>query len=251
MREYKEINSHELLSNVGYGRFKLSNLVLNLGDFKISFKKEGVVKYLREGGGSVEKVVAPSEESYVFVNPVEPINLPKPISDFLLVELSKPVLIAPSASIEAYLTFPIEIGILLVDGRDVEVLDLLSLVRQKYVLYGTPRAGVVCRYWLSDVFPRPPMRDLLREGVLKLRVANKSNNWVTVSNVVLSAEGMNIYYDNEYVSTSAQMNVISPKLAETSVTDEPLRDGMSKSLNARSNRRISITRSKFMMEWGL
>ncbi len=250
MGEYKEINSYES-PGVGYGRFKLSNLVLGLGDFKISFRKEGVVKYLREGDGSVEKVVAPSEESYVYVNPVEPLNLPKPVSTFLLIELSKPVLIAPNTLIEMYLTFPIEIGILLADSRDVEVLDLLSLVRPKYTLYGTPRAGVVCRYWLSDVFHHPPMRDPLREGVLKLRITNKSNNWVAISNVVLSAEDMNIYYDSEYVSTSAQMNVISSTLAETSVTDEPLRDGMSKSLNARSSRRISISKHKFVMEWGL
>ncbi|MEM2005487.1 MAG: DUF432 domain-containing protein [Zestosphaera sp.] len=240
------------MSDVRYGRFELSDTTLNLGGVRVSVIRDGrVVRYVREGGGVVERVIVPSSRSYIVVNPVEPTNLPKPVSDFILIEFSRPLLIAPESSITAYTTFPVEVGVFLVDVKDSNVIDVFSLVRQKYTLYGTPRSGVICRYWASGVSTEVPTPNPLMEGVLKLRILNSSGNWVTVSNVVLSVDGMSIYYDHEHVSSAAQLNIISPSLAETSALEEPLNEGMGRSITIRSQRRAPMIKGKFVMEWGL
>ncbi|MEM4824136.1 MAG: DUF432 domain-containing protein [Zestosphaera sp.] len=90
-----------------------------------------------------------------------------------------------------------------------------------------------------------------KKGVLKLQISNNSEYWVTINNLVLSVNGMTIYYDDKHVSTSAQVLVFSQTLAETSFTDEPLREGMSKSLTIRGQKRLPIIKERFVMEWGL
>lgn len=253
MRDFSSFSSkQDACSSVSYGRFELANISLDLSGIKLSLLRDGgIVRYVREGLGRVEKVIVPSNKNYVVINPVEPVNLPKPVSDFILIEFSKPVSIAPNSSVTTYTTFPVEVGVFLTDVKDSSVIDLFSLVRQKYTLYGSPRNGVICRHWVGEISTQIPAVDPLSEGVLKLKMNNVSSGWATVTNVVLSVDGMSIYYDSEYVSSAAQMDILSPNLAETSMLEEPLRGGMNRSITLRSQRRTPISRSKFTMEWGL
>ena len=86
---------------------------------------------------------------------------------------------------------------------------------------------------------------------MKLKISNVSDYWITLSNLVLSVNGMTIYYDDNHVSSSAQATILSQTYAETSFTDEPLKEGMSKSLIVRSQKRLPVIRERFVMEWGL
>ncbi|MEM0026305.1 MAG: DUF432 domain-containing protein [Zestosphaera sp.] len=244
--------SESLNKKVFYGRVNLESTYLEFEDIKIVLHEYGgLLKYSREGRSRVEKYVAYSPDTYLLINPVEPVNLPKPLTNFILLEFTEPVVIAPSSTVKTYSTFPIEIGVFIINGKNSEILDIFSLTKQKYTLYGTPRSGVVCRYWQTRVSTELPETDLLREGVLKLQISNNSEYWVTINNLVLSVNGMTIYYDDKHVSTSAQVLVFSQALAETSFTDEPLREGMSKSLTIRGQKRLPIIKERFVMEWGL
>lgn len=253
MKNFRDLRLKESAYNgVGYGRFELADVSLDLGGIKLTlFKDGGIVRYVREGQDKVEKVVVPSNKCYMVVNPVEPINLPKPVSDFILAEFSKSISIAPGSSVTAYTTFPVEIGVFLTDVKDSNVIDFFSLVKQKYTLYGSPRNGVICRYWAGEVSTDIPEADPLREGVLKLKITNLSSSWATLTNIVLRVDGMSIYYDSERVSSAAQIDILSPSLAETSMVEEPLKEGMNRSITLRSQRKTPISRSKFTMEWGL
>lgn len=249
-------NTYEKVAKLGkkffYGRVDIGSNYLEFEDVKIILHEySGLLKYLREGKSRTEKYVAYSPDTHILINPVEPVNLPKPLTDFILLEFTEPIIIAPSSTIITYSTFPIEIGVFVVDRKNTELLDVFSLVSQKYTLYGTPRSGVVCRYWRTRISTGLPEVDMLREGVVKLKITNNSEYWVTVSNLVLNTNNMTIYYDDEYVSTSAQALIYSQTLAETYFVDEPLREGMSKSLTTRAQKRSPVIKEKFIMEWGL
>lgn len=235
-----------------YGRVYARSGRLEFEDVKIIlYEHGGLIKYLREGRSRVERHIAYSPDTYFLINPVEPVNLPKPITNFILLEFIEPIVIAPSSTVRVYSTFPVEIGVFIANGKNSELLDVFSLVNQKYTLYGTPRSGVVCRYWQTRVSTELPEVNLLREGILELKIFNNSEYWVTINNLVLNANGMTIYYDNRHVSTSAQALIFSQSLAETYFTDESLRKGMNKSLTMRVQKRLPIIREKFVMEWGL
>jgi len=244
--------STSLAGKPPYGRLDVRDNYIEFGSFKISFINLGnVLKYLREGGTRVEKIITYSPDTYFLINPIEPVSLPKPLTNFILLEFAEPVVIAPSSTIEAYATFPIEVGVFVINAKNSELLDVFSLVNQKYTLYGTPRNGIICRYWRTGISTEVPKVDLLREGVLKLKISNVSDYWITLSNLVLSVNGMTIYYDDNHVSSSAQATIFSQTYAETSFTDEPLKEGMSKSLIVRSQKRLPVIRERFVMEWGL
>ena len=234
-----------------FGSFDIADFHSQIEDVNIKFEKVGeFFKYIREGDEKVEKMVF-SKSGRVIVNPVEPVNLPKRITNFLLIKFNRPFLAEPKSSTEIFLTFPIEIAVFVAAKRSVGLVDVFSLIKPKYTLYGNPRNGTICRYWESAIHSEIPTTDNHREGVMKLRVTNSDDEWVEINNLVFDVYGMKIYYDEECVCVTASVNVVSPKVAETMFLERAIRDGMKKSLELYTARRMGVPRNRYVMEWGL
>jgi len=198
----------------------------------------------------IEKMLLTSNGK-VLINPVEPLNKPKEITPYLLIELEKPVIIEPKSVKRVFINFPVEIGVFIYLQKEFEVLDILSLVNQKFTLYGSVKDGVICRYWKSKVYSSLPLRDPLKEGVMELTIRNSMSSWIEVSIAVFDAYGMKIYYNNRLVSMKAKMHILGKELAETEFKPSPLEKGMSKSLELYTVRKIPVIKKKFIMEWGI
>jgi len=229
--------------------FKFENEEITLG----VEKKGGFLKYTRWLGNCkndiVEKILA-SDAGKIIVNPVEPLNLPKEITNHLEIQF-EPVVVEPNSFKKIYLKFPIEIGVFAATKKSIDVLDIFSLNNQKYSLYGPPDSGVICRWHKSDVFADIPKTDLLRDGVIELNIQNTSHEWVEVCRVVFESYGMKIYYGDS-VSMVATIRIINRMVAETNFANKPIKDGMKKSLELYTARRIPVVeRIGFLMEWGL
>ncbi|MCS7144175.1 MAG: DUF432 domain-containing protein [Archaeoglobaceae archaeon] len=234
-----------------YGAYALSALSIDFGDLKIQVKKEnGCYLYSRSLRNSkVEKILF--EDAEVYVNPVEPVNLPKKITNYLYIAFKKPVLISPASKAEIYLTFPIEIAVILKKEGIIEDIDIFSFLSQKFALYGEPRGGIIGRYWESDVFSKIPDVDPFIEGILKLKITNLSNSWCEVSKAVFDVYGMELYYNKNTVSSIAEMRIHSKRVADTYFIHGPLFRDMKGSLELYSGRFIPVLGAKFTMEWGL
>jgi len=200
----------------------------------------GKLIYEREG---LRKILPECE---IVVNPVEPINLPKNVTRYLEIEFP-PILLKPNSSETIYLKFPIEIGVFAKHGDKVAVVDVFSYEKPKYTLYGSPRRGVVCRWFFSDVYYYIPEVDRLRHGVMRLDIKN-GGDWVEVGKVVLDCYAMKIYYDS-FASCWAEMKVIGKSTAITDFLDRPIAKGMKKALELYTTRRLMG--KSFTMEWGL
>jgi len=234
-----------------YGHHELSEFSTKIGDYSIRFEREnGFYRYIRENGDKKEKYVL-SDTGKVIINPVEPVNLPKKITNFLQIKLNKNFIAEPKSWAEVYLTFPVEIAIFIAAKKSIGLIDVFSLNKPKFTLYGDPRTGVICRYWESEAYKEIPDVDKYWNGVLKLRITNSDDDWVELSNVVLDVYGMKIYYDDEMVCSAASVNITSPKVAETRFLEQPLRKKMKKALELYTARKIAVTVGKFVLEWGL
>jgi len=187
----------------------------------------------------------------ILVTPVEPLNKPKALTQYLLVEFEKTLAIEPEGTEKIFLTFPIEIAVYISPDKDFEVIDILTLTRQKFTLYGDPGNGIICKYWKSDVFSTMPSVNPIQEGLMELTVANTNAQWVELTKAVFNAYGMKLYYSNTMVSMKASMNLKTRNRAETDFLDSPLKKGMKKSLEVYAARKMSITAPKFIMEFGL
>ncbi|MEM1579363.1 MAG: DUF432 domain-containing protein [Archaeoglobaceae archaeon] len=232
-----------------YGRYTVRNLNISLRDLRIWVEDEGFLRYHRKlGSEEIEKILV--KDSEIIVNPVEPVNLPKNITNYLLIQFEKPILLEPVSSVEVFLTFPIEIGVFITKNWAFEDIDIFSLLRPKFALYGEPRGGVIARYWCSGVFSRIPKVDPLENGIIKLKIENLSDSWCEVTKAVFDVYGMKIYYSESLVSSIAELRVHSRRVAETIFVDKPLLNGMMKAIELYVAKKIPILSTKFTMEWG-
>jgi uncharacterized protein len=184
------------------------------------------------GTKKVEKLVF-GEGKHITINPVEPVNTPKDVKSSLLTELEptntlkeitpnlliefeKTLILAGGARKKIFLTFPIEIGVFILDkgNKNLQLLDVFTFVRQKFTLYGEVTNGMICKRWKSEIYSVPPSPDPLKEGIIELTLKNTTSDWASISKVVFSAFGMRLYYDVN-VFMKAHMVVRSKNIAET------------------------------------
>ncbi len=234
-----------------FGYHEIEGFQAEIGEYRVRTEKvDPFYRYLRENGDKIEKDIS-VEKGRLIINPVEPVNMPKNITNFMQIKFRKPFLAEPKSAVEVYATFPVEIAVFIAAKKSVGVVDIFSLQKPKYTLYGNPRNGIICRYWESDLYPEIPQVDKYREGVIKLRIVNSDDEWIELSNAVFNVYGMKIYYNEEIVYSSASVNIVSPKVAETRFIEQPLKEKMKKALELYTARRIAVTAIKFVMEWGL
>lgn len=201
-------------------------------------------------GETVEKIVLADGERVV-ISPVEPVNTPKNIARYLLIEFSKDIYIEPKSEMPVFVTFPIELGVVIFRKKAHEVLDVFSMVKQKYTLYGSPGRGTICRYWKSDVFMTWPDSHRMSEGSMELLLKNETSEWITVRKVVFSAAGMKMYYDAGSVVSKAIMTITGQEMAETEFYDKPPEKGMKKSVELFVKKKLASHQPRFYMEEGL
>jgi len=193
---------------------------------------------------AVEKLVSGGKS--IVINPVEPVNLPQEVTHYLSISFKKPVLLEPGNSTEIFLKFPIEIGVFI---NKAALIDIFTLTRPKYTLYGNPKSGMICRSYESDVYTEPPEMDPLKEGIISLQIKNDDEEWVEVKKAVFDSYAMKIYY-GDVVSMMAEMRIINRNVAETSFIEQPLKSNMKKSIELYVARKLLIERKVLLMEWG-
>jgi len=214
-------------------------------------KEEENFLYRREClGESVEKILL-AGPTKALLNPVEPVNKPKALASHLLIEFASILQVEPKGTRNIFLTFPVEIAVYISTNEEFEVIDTFTMSRQKFTLYGDPINGVICKYWKSSIYPAKPPLNHMEEGFIELAVTNTTASWVEVTKAVFNAYGMKIYYDDERVSMKANMKLKGGGSAETEFIEDPLVEGMTKSLEIYTARKLSVTKKKFIMEFGL
>lgn len=210
---------------------------------------------------TVEKVIL-GNGKHLIINPVEPLNTPKEITPNLLIEFEKTLLLSGGAKRKIFLTFPIEIGIFISDkeNKNLQLLDVLSLVRQKFTLYGEVSYGVICKHWKSKIYSTSPSPSPLHEGIMELTLRNTSSDWASISKVVFSAYGMKLYYEGD-VFMRAHMDILNRNTAETGfelqhingeLKSNPLKDfkARKEAFGVYSLQKLGIVPTKFYMGWG-
>lgn len=218
----------------------------------LSVEKEGEhLVYRREClDEKVEKILLISSAKFL-LNPVEPLNKPKELTQYLFIELEKVLVVGPQITKMIFLRFPIEIGVYVRFDSNFERVDIFSLMKPKFTLYGDPRTGMICKYWRSAVYSAIPPVDPIQEGVVELSITNTEADCVEMTKAVFNAYGMKIYYSDKMVSMKAKMRIKGRDIAETDFEDSPLEPGMKKALEIYTLSKLSMTDTKFLMELGL
>jgi uncharacterized protein len=224
---------------------KQSDLQITVSQDQNSFS------YFRDCSGSkVEKLILMSF-SDILIAPVEPLNLPSQVASYLMIEFGREIMLEPEANQIIYLTFPIETGVFVGRKGKYELLDVFTLTKPRYTLYGEPRNGFICKYWKSKIYLEEPAINTFYEGVIKLNIDNASHEWVAVNKALFNGVGMKIYYNQDCVSMKAQMKVLEEEVAEIQFQNSALHKEMKKSPELFSLKKLSVVSKKAVMLEGI
>ncbi len=215
--------------------------------------EDEMVNYTREiSDKTVEKSMF-SEDKRMTIQPVEPLNLPKEITSSLLLDLENPIIIDSGMKKKIYATFPIEIAVFLESGSVDKPLDIFTLAKQKYTLYGDVKTGTICKYWATQQRSDMPQDiDPIVEGVMELTIINRTSEWKEVTKVIFDAYGMKIYYDEDKVGMKGAMFIKDDDLSETGFSNKPIEENMTKGREIYKKKKSAIKGgSKFVMESGI
>ena len=238
-------------NNSIYGIHNLPFHVEEEGIFLTFNQSTKSINYERECLSDKEKKIITTDNFQILINPVEPLNKPKILSSYLFIGFENNIIIEPKSNKTIFLSFPIEIGIFILKGDKYQMLDVFTLSKQKFTLYGDPQKGLICKYWKSNVFSEIFPTDPLKEGVLKLTIANPNTQWIEIKKIILNAYGMKIYYNNNVVSMIAVMKLKNEDMAETDIEDAPLQNEMKKSLEVYTYYKMLVSSTKFIMDFGI
>ncbi len=213
-------------------------------------KTSELPRYVRFCRGEKAEKALPSGRGTIVINPVEPVNLPLPLTRHLEIAFL-PISLQPGASQKLFLSFPLEIGVFLEAGGDVHVLDLFSLSTTKFSLYGSPDAGLITRWHTSGLHTAQPVVSRYQEGILELTIRNSSPETVDVSRAVFDSDSMHLFY-GDLVEMAGDMEVYSPMIARTTVRNLPPRAGMERCIELYTAKKIPVVQGKgFLMEFGV
>jgi len=218
-------------------------------DFLFNFELgENKIYYSRKSPDEVfEKMILSDSSLKVNFEPVEPVNTPKKITTYFLIDFDYDLWIEPKANKKIYILFPIEIGVFISVGKNIELLDIVTTSVPKFTLYGEHKTGVICRYSKSDIYPKIPTVDPMYQGVMELNIINYTNSWIELKKAVFNACGMEQWHSKNMVSMRAKMKIIQPKWAETEFINKPLVKGMHKSTELYTPKTVALFNPKFNM----
>jgi uncharacterized protein len=218
----------------------------------ISIEKEGdAYSYSRECLEEKVKKTLLIGNGRLLINPVEPLNKPKSITPYLLIKFEKKLVVEPKATKKIFLTFPVEIAAFIAIENDFELLDVFTLTNMKFTLYGDSRNGFICKYWKSEVYSVMPTVDILQQGVIELSLTNSSATFTELTQAVFNAYGMKIFYSDGLTAMKATIKLRAGDIAETDFEDSPLENGMTRSLEVYTSKKLLVTSTKFLMEYGI
>ena len=228
------------------------NLPMEISTPEVSLSVERIIngyRYCRDmGGEKIEKIIL-SNYGKLYLNPTEPLNTPKEITPYLLLEFNQPIIVDPKTSTSVFVTVPLETAcVFYINETDFTVVDIFTLTQPKFTLYGGISSGIVCKYWNTGVYFSIPPVDPRMIGVMKLNIRNSSSRWVEITKTVFSAYGMKLYYRCNLVSLKASMKIINEKTAETNFFDQPLEEGMKSSIQLFSQNKLSFVTKMVMKE---
>ncbi len=210
---------------------------------------DDLVRYERECAGKKESKFLGRSFTALHIHPVEPVNLPEQLTNYL--EISFPPLVLPPGSSQTvYLKFPVEIGVFLESGEKRNLVDIFSLAPVKFSLYGTPSSGVITRWYYSDIYTEIPETNPLREGVMTLQIKNSWTEAITVSRAVFDGPSMCLFYGDR-VAMITNMEIISSSITHTTFSDIAPAGCPNRSIDLYVSRGFSLTTRKgYFMEAG-
>ncbi len=158
-----------------------------------SIKKEGDFFTYTRG----EKVVRITARSFdMDVLPLAPVNLPDKVSPHIMINFD-PLLMSGKSRIIIFLKIPAETGVFVDDA----LIDVIGDDGFKYILYGPPSGGYVCKNLPSERVEKKGIRGDGKSLYVPLRIKNYTDRAFSVHRALIDTSYLDIYYKGKLAMT--------------------------------------------------
>ncbi len=165
--------------------------------------------------------------------PLPPINTPEQITSYILYKLENPIVVPSGSRVSVTITTLIEVGVGVYSRSEKRVRDYVDFIppyRMKYCLYGKPNDGVIARLCPTKV----QFIDVLEaeqepfKALTRLNIVNSAGTSVMVSRVLVDAEHMTMYFDEQdrLFTSEVTLNIVSENEGYTVIEKKPLLPGL-------------------------
>jgi hypothetical protein len=159
-----------------------------------------------------ECLVASDRETVVIaVFPIPALFAPKQLADKIYLKFKSPVIVDQKGDVVFYTTIPVEIAVYRQSEDEELLLDVFSLQKQKYALYGSPEKGVLCRYKEVEIHTdRDNVKPLrFQEALVRVAIRNGIDNVVKISKLIIPMDGVILDHSNDdcWLTGSIEMNL--------------------------------------------
>ena len=178
---------------------------------KINISNNALLLFNQDDGNSVftyQRRVHEKIESKVLIStgvagdsvgifPIPPIFIPKQISENIYLKFDAPIIVDQNEEIEIYAKIPIDIGVYR-QSRDEEfMMDVFSINKPRYTLYGTPERGAVCRFAVTEVSKEPLLVKKYEEAIIRIRIKNSIENIIKINKVIIPVKDVILDHKND------------------------------------------------------
>ena len=207
--------------------------IITIGDRKIVVEGTGTAfRYRRYDGDTLATqslIVTDEREARIGIFPTPPIRTPKEVAKNVYIKFKSPIIIDQKSVAVLYSKIPVEIAVYRQFKDEELLIDVFSLARPRYSLYGTPEAGVVCRYIEAEAVTEESKLEVKKyeEAKLRIRVTNEINNVIKITKIIVPMEDVVFEHRNDdtWIPGSAEMNldmafgkeVVTVRLSDTRV----------------------------------
>jgi len=216
-----------------------------LNDTSFSYKRDS------QETDPVKKVIHSQTADFeIGLMPLLPIHVPSYKTDFFFMRFTEQMYISQHSVAEMLISFPIDIGVFLVENDKAGLLDSFScdMTNSRFALYGPPDNGKLCKYVQIPIEDQSVQQPFVHTQI-KLRIANELDEGVMVGKIVFPVTDHKLYYKHSSAVMDGLTATIKSRIGVTVVdtVQNPISgiEGWMQAL-----RDVQVTDYKFSMEKG-
>jgi hypothetical protein len=162
-----------------------------LGDGRFSYARQTTQNEL------VKKIIRTKSENFdIELAPVLPIHMPSYKTDFFFLRFTEPLYISQNTATEVLASFPIELGIFLIEENQSGGIDYFSCdpFNSRFALYGPTEDGKLCKYAKTSLDEKQIVNQPFIHAQLKIQLINELEEGTSIGKIVFPVTDHDLYF---------------------------------------------------------
>lgn len=185
-----------------FGRYLLKDkLVLTLPNNTITLSRlgDGRFSYTRQTtqNGFVKKIIHTKSENFdIELAPALPIHMPSYKTDFFFLRFTEPLYISQNTATEVLVSFPIELGVFLIEENQSGGIDYFSCdpFNSRFALYGPTEDGKLCKYAKTSLDEKQIVNQPFIHAQLKIQLINELEEGASIGKIIFPVTDHDLYF---------------------------------------------------------